>query len=47
MTGAQIFIESLLKENVEVMFGYPDGSVLPIFDKIYDAAIKFILTRHE
>ena len=47
ITGAQIFIESLLKENVEVMFGYPGGSVLPVFDKIYDAAIKFILTRHE
>ena len=47
MTGAQIFIESLLKEKVEVMFGYPGGSVLPTFDKIYDAPIKFILTRHE
>jgi len=47
MTGAQIFIESLLKEKVEVMFGYPGGSVLPMFDKIYDAPIKFILTRHE
>jgi len=47
MTGAQIFIESLLKEKVDVMFGYPGGAVLPIFDKLYDAKIKFILTRHE
>ncbi|MFC1703154.1 biosynthetic-type acetolactate synthase large subunit [Candidatus Omnitrophota bacterium] len=47
MTGAQIFVESLLKENVEVMFGYPGGVLLPIFDKLYDAPIKFILTRHE
>ena len=36
-----------MKENVEVMFGYPGGQVLPIFDALYDAPIKFILTRHE
>lgn len=47
MTGAQILIECLKKENVEVMFGYPGGQVLPIFDKLYDAPIKFILVRHE
>jgi len=29
------------------MFGYPGGAVLPIFDKLYDADIRFILTRHE
>jgi acetolactate synthase-1/2/3 large subunit len=29
------------------MFGYPGGAVLPIFDKLYDSDIKFILTRHE
>ena len=47
MTGSQIFVESLKKEKVEVMFGYPGGVVLPLFDKLYDAPIKFILTRHE
>jgi len=47
MTGAEILIESLKREGVEVMFGYPGGSVLPIFDKLYDAKLKFILTRHE
>jgi len=47
MTGAEILIESLRREGVEVMFGYPGGNVLPIFDKLYDAPIKFILTRHE
>jgi len=47
MTGAQILIECLIKEKVEVMFGYPGGVVLPIFDKLYDAPIRFILTRHE
>ncbi len=47
MKGAQIIIESLLKEGVEVIFGYPGGSVIPFFDCLYDAPIKFILTRHE
>ncbi|MBU0952030.1 MAG: biosynthetic-type acetolactate synthase large subunit [Elusimicrobia bacterium] len=46
-TGAEIFIESLKKENVEIMFGIPGGQILPIFDAIYDSGIKFILTRHE
>jgi acetolactate synthase-1/2/3 large subunit len=47
MTGAEILMESLKKEKVEVMFGYPGGSVLPIFDKLFDAPFRFILTRHE
>ncbi|MCM8795899.1 MAG: biosynthetic-type acetolactate synthase large subunit [Candidatus Omnitrophica bacterium] len=47
MTGAEILIECLRREGVKVMFGYPGGAVLPIFDKLYDADIKFILTRHE
>src|SRR3989338_1412992 len=47
MIGAQILIESLEREGVQVMFGYPGGVVLPIFDRLYDAKIRFILTRHE
>jgi len=47
MTGAQILIECLKREGVEVMFGYPGGQVLPIFDALYDADMKFILVRHE
>ncbi len=47
MIGAQILIECLKREGVEVMFGYPGGQVLPIFDRLYDAGMKFILTRHE
>jgi len=46
-SGAEIFIECLIRENVKVLFGIPGGAVLPIFDKLYDAPIKFILTRHE
>ncbi|MCM8791711.1 MAG: biosynthetic-type acetolactate synthase large subunit [Candidatus Omnitrophica bacterium] len=47
MSGAQILIECLKREGVEVMFGYPGGAVLPIFDRLYDSDIHFILTRHE
>ncbi|MDP2921746.1 MAG: biosynthetic-type acetolactate synthase large subunit [Candidatus Omnitrophota bacterium] len=47
LNGAKILIESLKKEGVEVIFGYPGGQVLPIFDALYDADIKFILPRHE
>ncbi len=47
MIGAQILIECLKREGVEVIFGYPGGQVLPIFDKLYDAGLKFILPRHE
>ncbi|MBU4346258.1 MAG: biosynthetic-type acetolactate synthase large subunit [Candidatus Omnitrophica bacterium] len=47
MTGAEILIECLKREGVQVIFGYPGGSVLPLFDKLYDSDIKFILTRHE
>ena len=47
LTGARIFVEALKKQGVEVMFGYPGGVVLPIFDALYDSDIKFILTRHE
>jgi len=47
MTGAEILIESLRRQGVEVIFGYPGGAVLPIFDKLYDSDIRFILTRHE
>ena len=47
LTGAQILIESLKKEGVDVMFGYPGGVVLPIFDALYEAPINFILVRHE
>src|SRR3989339_2006681 len=47
MIRAQILIECLEREGVSIMFGYPGGVVLPIFDRLYDSKIKFILTRHE
>lgn len=47
MTGAKAIIESLKKEGVDTIFGFPGGSVLPIFDELYEAPFKFILTGHE
>lgn len=47
LTGAEIFVECLKRENVEVIFGIPGGAVLPIIDKLYESPPKFILTRHE
>ena len=45
--GSQIIVDTLVEQGVEVMFGYLGGVVLPLFDKIYDAPIKFIIPRHE
>lgn len=42
-----MLIESLKKENVEMIFGYPGGAVLPIYDKLYQSGLVHILPRHE
>lgn len=47
MNGALMLIESLKKENVEMIFGYPGGAVLPIYDKLYQSGLVHILPRHE
>ncbi len=48
MTGAAIVVEALREQGVTVMFGYPGGAVLPIYDALYGADdIRHILVRHE
>jgi acetolactate synthase I/II/III large subunit len=48
LTGAQILCESLLKEGVDVIFGYPGGVVLPLFDTLPQyPGLRHILVRHE
>lgn len=47
MTGAEAVIECLYRENIEVIFGYPGGAVLPLYDALYDSDIRHILVRHE
>ncbi|HNN55887.1 MAG TPA: thiamine pyrophosphate-binding protein, partial [Novosphingobium sp.] len=47
-SGASILVESLVKQGVEFVFGYPGGAVLPIYDALFgDARIRHILVRHE
>lgn len=48
-SGAEIFVDTLLEEGVDTIFGYPGGSVISIFDKLYDYddKINFYLVRHE
>ncbi len=45
--GAEVFIECLLKEGVDTVFGFPGGAVLPVYDALYDSRLNHILVRHE
>jgi acetolactate synthase-1/2/3 large subunit len=48
MTGAQIFHELMREHEVDAMFGYPGGAILPVYDAIFESPyFKFILSRHE
>ncbi len=49
MSGSQILIESMIKEGVDTIFGYPGGAIMPAFDALYDyrTRLNHILTRHE
>ena len=46
-SGADFLMDALKKQNVDVIFGYPGGAVLPIYDKLYSSGLFHILTRHE
>ena len=49
ISGAEILMRSLINEGVETIFGYPGGSIMPVFDALYDHADDFhgVLVRHE
>ncbi|MEC7486287.1 MAG: thiamine pyrophosphate-binding protein, partial [Pseudomonadota bacterium] len=48
MPGAELLLKALEDEGVEVVFGYPGGAVLPIYDALFkNNKIKHILVRHE
>ncbi|MCR2822540.1 biosynthetic-type acetolactate synthase large subunit [Lederbergia panacisoli] len=48
MYGAQILIQSLIEQDVDTIFGYPGGAVLPIYDALFDCnRINHVLVRHE
>ena len=48
ITGAEIVLKSLAEQGVEVVFGYPGGAVLPIYDTLFKQnSIKHVLVRQE
>lgn len=49
ITGADALIRSLIAEGVELVFGYPGGAIMPVYDALYDYtdSLKHILVRHE
>jgi len=49
ITGSEAVLLSLIEENVEVIFGYPGGTIMPVYDELmnYKKKLRHILTRHE
>src|SRR5246500_5741569 len=48
LSGAEIVIRALVEQGVEVIFGYPGGAVLPLYDELFKQnALRHILVRHE
>ena len=48
MTGAEVLLEALVREGVEVIFGHPGGAIMPVYDALYHRKeLRHILTRHE
>jgi acetolactate synthase-1/2/3 large subunit len=49
ISGAEAVVKCLIAEDVDVMFGYPGGAIMPVYDALYDyqKELKHILTRHE
>ncbi|MBR5486929.1 MAG: acetolactate synthase, large subunit, biosynthetic type, partial [Phascolarctobacterium sp.] len=47
MTGAQAIIKVLQEQGVDTVFGYPGGAVIPLYNALYDAPLKNVLTAHE
>lgn len=46
-TGAEILVDALAEQNVDFLFGYPGGAVLPLYDALYTKSFSNVLTRHE
>jgi acetolactate synthase I/II/III large subunit len=47
ISGSEILLESLVHQNVEVIFGLPGGAILPLYDAMYSAGIRHLMMRHE
>ncbi|MCK4464444.1 MAG: acetolactate synthase large subunit, partial [Bacteroidales bacterium] len=49
VSGAEAMMLSLIEEGVDIIFGYPGGAIMPVYDALYDYRdkIRHILVRHE
>ena len=47
MNGSDALLKKLKENGTDVVFGYPGGVLLPLYDSLYDCDIKHILVRHE
>ncbi|MBR2394900.1 MAG: acetolactate synthase, large subunit, biosynthetic type, partial [Candidatus Methanomethylophilaceae archaeon] len=47
MKGTKALVTMLGRKGVDTIFGYPGGSVIPIYDELYDSDIRHVLVRHE
>ena len=45
--GSEMILKALELEGVDVVFGFPGGAVLPLYDRLYDSNLKHVLVRHE
>jgi acetolactate synthase-1/2/3 large subunit len=46
-TGAQVLVRTLEDAGVEIVFGFPGGTIMPVYDALYDSHLRHILCRHE
>jgi acetolactate synthase-1/2/3 large subunit len=47
MTGAQWVVQALRAQGVDMVFGYPGGAIMPVYDALYDGGVEHLLCRHE
>ena len=47
LSGARIVVECLRRQGVDTVFGYPGGQIMPLYDALYDAPLRHVLTVHE
>ncbi|MBP2169181.1 acetolactate synthase-1/2/3 large subunit [Erwinia toletana] len=47
MNGAQWVVQALRAQDIETVFGYPGGAIMPVYDALYDGGVEHLLCRHE
>lgn len=47
MKGAEVLVRALEREGVEVVFGYPGGAIMPVYDALYGSGLRHVLVRQE